>query len=255
MVGFGLGLLLKRGVLTSAWQHGSGIGTPHDPTLGLPIIARLSLLPRTKLRIRRKDIPLTLVVLKTTHRKRPLLSIFLNRNELYDPQVIMTNRWNEMGRRPVRVANVSGYQRTPLVSHGLGLMHMLTKLLEDPPMEMFRQATLGDVDFLTGDYLAEVNMANNAAAYLRGEHPGWEQSAWEGLRQTIDVIGAKTMKVAINGGALNPRGLAEKVASLVSSIPSFCPRVSSSINSKKRREVKVLISRSHSSQVMICIMS
>ncbi|PIG80276.1 putative duf1446 domain-containing protein [Aspergillus arachidicola] len=37
--------------------------------------------------------------------------------------------------RPVKVANCSGY-------HG------------DPAYEMYRQATLGDVDFITGDYLA-----------------------------------------------------------------------------------------------------
>lgn len=33
---------------------------------------------------------------------------------------------------------------------------------------------------------------------------------------TIDVINEKRIKVALNGGALNPKGLAEKVAALVS---------------------------------------
>jgi hypothetical protein len=36
------------------------------------------------------------------------------------------------------------------------------------------QAELGDVDFITGDYLAEVNIAENAQAYEAGKHPGWE---------------------------------------------------------------------------------
>jgi hypothetical protein len=100
---------------------------------------------------------------------------------------------------------------------------------------MYRQATLGDVDFITGDYLAgkktcikpvpsnassahtflEVNMANNAQAYQKGEHPGYEETAWEGMKQTIDVIAAKRIKVIINGGALNPKGLAFKVEELV----------------------------------------
>lgn len=80
---------------------------------------------------------------------------------------------------------------------------------------MYKQATLGDIDFITGDYLAEVNMAGNAQAYASGEHPGYEETAWEGLQQTIDVIAQKQIKVAINGGALNPRGLATKVAELV----------------------------------------
>ncbi|KAJ6104080.1 DUF1446 domain-containing protein [Penicillium sp. IBT 18751x] len=98
--------------------------------------------------------------------------------------------------RPVKVANCSGY-------HG------------DPAFEMYRQATLGDVDFITGDYLAEVNLANNAEAWRNGEHPGYEPTAWEGLRQTIDVIAQKSIRVVINGGALDPRALALKVEALV----------------------------------------
>ncbi|KAH8660444.1 hypothetical protein BX600DRAFT_523398 [Xylariales sp. PMI_506] len=104
----------------------------------------------------------------------------------------------EFGVRPVRIANCSGY-------HG------------DPAREMYKQATLGDVDFITGDYLAEVNMANNAEAYAEGKHLGYEETAWDGLQQTIDVIAQKHIKVAINGGALNPEGLAVRVAELVKS--------------------------------------
>lgn len=61
-------------------------------------------------------------------------------------------------------------------------------------------------------------MANNAEAYTQGKHLGYEDTAWEGLQQTIDVIAEKRIKVAINGGALNPGGLAVKVARLVSGI-------------------------------------
>ena len=103
----------------------------------------------------------------------------------------------------------------------------------DPAYEMYRQATLGDVDFITGDYLAgeyvpcsipffdtntntEVNLANNAQAWRAGKHPGYEETAWEGLQQTIDVIAQKGIRVAINGGALDPKALAQKVATLVS---------------------------------------
>ncbi|KAF4415455.1 DUF1446 domain [Fusarium acutatum] len=108
------------------------------------------------------------------------------------------NEWRagEFGIRPVRVANCSGY-------HG------------DPAIEMYKQATLGDVDFITGDYLAEVNMANNAEAYAKGQHPGYEATALKGLELSIDAIAEKRIKVAINGGALNPEGLAVKVAALV----------------------------------------
>jgi hypothetical protein len=61
----------------------------------------------------------------------------------------------------------------------------------------------------------EVNMANNVQAFQRGEHPGYEETAWEGIKQTIDVIADKGIKVVINGGALNPKGLAFKVDELV----------------------------------------
>ncbi|KAF4334673.1 DUF1446 domain protein [Fusarium beomiforme] len=105
-------------------------------------------------------------------------------------------RAGEFGVRPVRVANCSGY-------HG------------DSANEMYKQATLGDVDFITGDYLAEVNIANNAEAYAKGLHPGYEETALKGLELSIDTIAEKRIKVAINGGALNPEGLAVKVAALV----------------------------------------
>jgi hypothetical protein len=78
------------------------------------------------------------------------------------------------------------------------------------------QAELGDVDFLTGDYLAEVNIAENAQAHAAGNHPGWEQTAWDGIEQTLDLLNEKRIKVVINGGAHNPKGLAVKVQDLVS---------------------------------------
>jgi hypothetical protein len=80
---------------------------------------------------------------------------------------------------------------------------------------MLYQASLGDVDFITGDYLAEVNIAENAQAHAAGTHPGWEQTAWDGIAQTIELLNEKRIKVVVNGGAHNPRGLAEKVFKLV----------------------------------------
>jgi hypothetical protein len=62
-------------------------------------------------------------------------------------------------------------------------------------------------------------MANNAQAYQKGEHPGYEETAWEGIKQTINVIAAKRIKVIINGGALNPKGLAFRVEELVNMPP------------------------------------
>jgi len=48
-----------------------------------------------------------------------------------------------------------------------------------------------------------------------GKHPGWEQTAWDGIEQTVDLLEQKKIKVIVNGGAQNPKGLAEKVHALV----------------------------------------
>ena len=93
--------------------------------------------------------------------------------------------------RPCRIANCSGARG-------------------DPGYQMRRQATLGPVDFITGDYLAEMNLAENAQKMAVGQHDGWEPTAWDGLEQTLDVIKEKGIRIIINGGALNPKGLAQK---------------------------------------------
>lgn len=106
-------------------------------------------------------------------------------------------RWTtQRGTRPVRVANASGARG-------------------DPAYQMRRQCTLGDIDFITGDYLAEMNLAENAVAMADGSHEGWEPHAWDGIRTCLDVIVERGIKVVVDGGALNPKGLAEKVADLV----------------------------------------
>lgn len=102
-----------------------------------------------------------------------------------------------MGSRPVRVANCSGARG-------------------DPGYQMRRQAVQGDVDFITGDYLAEMNLAEHAEKMALGKHDGWEPTAWAGLEQTLDVLNEKRTKVVINGGGLNPAGLSRKCQKLVS---------------------------------------
>lgn len=62
-------------------------------------------------------------------------------------------RAGEFGVRPARIANCSGYHgmKTLIIN---GIVNMLTGFAGDPSREMYKQATLGDVDFITGDYLA-----------------------------------------------------------------------------------------------------
>lgn len=106
-------------------------------------------------------------------------------------------RWQrERGTRPVRIANCSGARG-------------------DPGYQMRRQGVQGPVDFITGDYLAEMNLAENAEKMAVGQHDGWEPTAWDGIEQTLDVLNEKRIKVIINGGALNPAGLAKKTQAMV----------------------------------------
>ncbi|KAJ6180460.1 Protein of unknown function DUF1446 [Penicillium mononematosum] len=81
---------------------------------------------------------------------------------------------------------------------------------DDPAYEMYRQAALGDVDFITGDYLAAKRLTWQIIP-----SPSNGVTAWEGIQQTIDVIAEKGIKVVLNGGAPNPKGLALKVHVLI----------------------------------------
>ena len=60
-----------------------------------------------------------------------------------------------------------------------------------------------------------MNLAENAEAYRAGQHPGYVDTAWAGLQESIDVIADRGIKVVINGGSINPSGLAPKVTALV----------------------------------------
>ncbi|EXJ90167.1 hypothetical protein A1O3_03236 [Capronia epimyces CBS 606.96] len=80
---------------------------------------------------------------------------------------------------------------------------------------MLWQAQNGPVDAITGDYLAEVNLAENAEKYAAGTHPGWVETALGGIKLSLDVINEKKIKVVLDGGALNPKGLALEVQKMI----------------------------------------
>ncbi|CAK7208038.1 hypothetical protein SEUCBS139899_010872 [Sporothrix eucalyptigena] len=97
---------------------------------------------------------------------------------------------SERGTRPVRIANCSGGQM-------------------EPGWQMRKQASLGPIDFITGDWLAENNLAQEQAAIAAGTGEGFKKNAWEALQLSMDVIAEKRIKVIIDGGGLNPQALAE----------------------------------------------
>jgi hypothetical protein len=51
-------------------------------------------------------------------------------------------------------------------------------------------------------------------------HPGYEKNALEGLRLSLEVANDRRIKIIVNGGALNPKGLATIVAEMVRSFLS-----------------------------------
>lgn len=67
---------------------------------------------------------------------------------------------------------------------------------------MRKQCELGPIDFVTGDWLAENNIAQEAAAMDAGKSEGFKPNSWQALQLSMDIIARKRIKVVINGGAL-----------------------------------------------------
>ena len=85
----------------------------------------------------------------------------------------------------------------------------------EPAWQMRKQAELGPVDFITGDWLAENNMAQEAAAMEAGTGEGFKKNCWEALQLSMDVIAEKRIKVIVDGGALGPQNMAKRCQELI----------------------------------------
>ncbi|KAF2501253.1 DUF1446-domain-containing protein [Lophium mytilinum] len=103
---------------------------------------------------------------------------------------------NTTTRRPIRIGNASG-----AIGDGID--------------QVYRLARDGNVDAITADYLAEFNIAWKAIELTTEPDLGYEpnfldQLAWQD-GAAAKLLRRKRIKVAHDGGALNPKGLAEKV--------------------------------------------
>lgn len=63
--------------------------------------------------------------------------------------------------------------------------------------------------------LAEATLANDALKMNDQAEPGWVQTALAGIDMSLDLVNRKRIKIIVNGGSLNPKGLAEKVHGMV----------------------------------------
>lgn len=110
----------------------------------------------------------------------------------------MSNQTNgdARGTRPVRIANCSGGQM-------------------EPGWQMRKQCEAGPIDVVTGDWLAENNIAQEAAAMDAGKGEGFKINSWQALQLSMEVINRKRIKVVINGGGLGPQNLAKRCQELI----------------------------------------
>lgn len=101
-------------------------------------------------------------------------------------------------------------------------MATLAGAIGDGIDQVYRLARDGEVDAITADYLAEFNIAWKAIELTTRPDLGYEpnfleQLAWQG-GAAARLLARKRIKVVHDGGALNPRGLAEKVHDYFSSL-------------------------------------
>ncbi|KAI0126979.1 duf1446 domain-containing protein [Xylariales sp. AK1849] len=102
-------------------------------------------------------------------------------------------------KKPVRIANSSG-------------------ATGDGPDALRRLVRDGPVDIITADYLAEVNIAWLALEQSKDPSKGYEPNFLKQLdKESAEIIAEKKIKLIHNGGALNPKGLAEATEKLLES--------------------------------------
>jgi hypothetical protein len=101
-----------------------------------------------------------------------------------------------VNRRPVRVANSSGFYGDRL----------------DAPREMLDGPD--PIDVLTGDYLAELTMLILWKARQKDPGAGYASTFLRQMEQVLGTCLDRGVKVVTNAGGLNPRGLAERVHDL-----------------------------------------
>ncbi|KAH0832639.1 hypothetical protein FOPE_01296 [Fonsecaea pedrosoi] len=93
-------------------------------------------------------------------------------------------------------AHTNGYKRPIIIGNVAGGF-------EDAPNALYRTATEGHVDALTGDWLAELNIAWQAIVKHDNPKLGYEPGFLDQLDVAIDVIAEKKIKVVTTAGALN----------------------------------------------------
>ncbi|KGI69675.1 exopolyphosphatase [Mycolicibacterium rufum] len=98
-------------------------------------------------------------------------------------------------RGPVRIGNCSGFY-----GDRLSAMH-----------EML---TGGDLDFLTGDYLAELTMLILGRDRMKNPDRGYAKTFLRQLEECLGIARDRGVRIVANAGGLNPAGLAREIRAL-----------------------------------------
>jgi hypothetical protein len=103
--------------------------------------------------------------------------------------------WKARGERPLRIANCSGFYGDRLAA----------------PRELLSG---GPIDFLTGDYLAELTMLILWKARQRDASAGYAATFLRQMEEVLGLCVEKGVRVVVNAGGLSPVGLAAKLREL-----------------------------------------
>ncbi len=103
---------------------------------------------------------------------------------------------NPPARRPLRLANFSGYLGDRFTA--------LAEVLDGDP-----------VDVLTADYLAEITLAGLAAVHARDGRKGYVDSFIAQIRPRLAQIAERGVKVVTNAGGFHPEALAAHLRGLI----------------------------------------
>src|SRR5204862_4867387 len=76
----------------------------------------------------------------------------------------------------------------------------------------------GDLDVLTGDYLAELTMLILARDRMKSPTGGYARTFVTQLRDCLALAVQKRVKIVANAGGLNPAGLADQVRKLAAEL-------------------------------------
>lgn len=104
-----------------------------------------------------------------------------------------------MDARPLRIGNASGFYGDRFSA--------FREMLEGGPL-----------DFLTGDYLAELTMLILGRDRLKNPTGGYAKTFLRQLEETLGLVVEKKVRIVANAGGLNPAGLANELRALAAKL-------------------------------------